>query len=103
MRLGIIAATAAEARTLAKAPIPPGELIHLPTGSLMLLSGMGAHRARLAARTLLENGATALVSWGVAGGLAPGLSPGSLILPETIIAIDQSVYPADQGRCSIFQ
>jgi adenosylhomocysteine nucleosidase len=95
MRPGIIVAMVAEARILAKGPILPGEIIHLPEGAMMLLSGMGAGRARLAARTLLERGITALVSWGAAGGLAPGLSPGSLILPETIIAADQSAYYVD--------
>jgi adenosylhomocysteine nucleosidase len=40
----------------------------------------------------VEKGATALLSWGSAGGLAPRLFPGDLILPKTIIAFDQSVY-----------
>jgi len=95
MRPGIIAAMVAEARILAKGPILPGGLIQLPEGAMILLSGVGASRARLAARTLLEKGATALVSWGAAGGLLPGLSPGSLILPESIIAADQSAYYVD--------
>lgn len=85
----------AEARILAKGATGAGELIHLPEGAMMLLSGVGANRARLAARALLEKGATALVSWGTAGGLLPGLPPGSLILPESIIAADQSVYYVD--------
>lgn len=95
MHPGFVAATAAEARILAKVPIPAGELIYLPEGGMVLLSGMGANRARSAARTLLEKGATALVSWGFAGGLLPGVSAGSLILPERIIALDQSVYHVD--------
>lgn len=95
MRPGIIAAMAAEARILAKAPIPAGELIYLPEGSMLFLSGTGAVRARSAAQILLEKGATALVSWGFAGGLLPGISTGSLILPERIVAPDQSVYHVD--------
>jgi adenosylhomocysteine nucleosidase len=43
----------------------------------------------------LEEGATALLSWGIAGGLAPKLSPGSLILPKTIISSNQSLYHVD--------
>lgn len=85
----------AEARILAKEPIAAGELTPIPEGAMLLLSGMGADRARRAARTLLENGATALVSWGFAGGLLPGLSPGSLILPERILAVDRSIYYVD--------
>lgn len=95
MRPGIVAAMAAEARILAKGPIAAGEWIHLPEGAMLLLSGIGAKRARLAAQTLLENGATALISWGFAGGLDPSLSPGSLILPESILAKDQSPYCVD--------
>jgi adenosylhomocysteine nucleosidase len=59
---------------------------------VLKVSGMGPRRAALASRTLLENGATALLSWGSAGGLAPKLFPGNLILPKTVIASDQSLY-----------
>jgi len=59
---------------------------------MLKVSGMGPRRAALASRTLLENGATALLSWGSAGGLAPKLFPGNLILPKTVIASDQSLY-----------
>jgi adenosylhomocysteine nucleosidase len=43
----------------------------------------------------LEKGATALLSWGSAGGLSPALSPGNLILPKTIIASNRSLYHVD--------
>ena len=59
---------------------------------MLKVSGMGPRRAALASRALLENGATALLSWGSAGGLAPKLFPGNLILPKTVIASDQSLY-----------
>jgi adenosylhomocysteine nucleosidase len=112
MRTGIVAATFWEARPLLKGLAPAaanvhkknrkrvprrraGELIFLPEGAMLLVSGMGAVRAGLGARRLLENGATALVSWGFAGGLLPNLSPGTLILPEKIHAADHSVYFAD--------
>jgi len=95
MASGIVAAMVPEARILGKGPIAPGELILLPEGAMLLLSGIGANRARVAAQTLMEKGATALVSWGSAGGLIPALSPGRLILPERILAADQSVYPVD--------
>ncbi len=104
MPLGIVAAMVAEARILSKGPIACGKSNHLPEGAMLFLSGIGPNRARLAAQTLVEMGATALVSWGCAGGLLPGLSPGSLILPERILAADQSVYPVDpiwhEGLCS---
>jgi adenosylhomocysteine nucleosidase len=93
--LGIIVAVTAEARTLTKEPIPKGELISLPAGAVLTVSGMGPRRAAMASRALLEKGATFLLSWGSAGGLAPKLSPGSLILPKTVIASDRSLYHVD--------
>ncbi len=59
------------------------------------VSGVGPRRAGLASRVLLEKGATALLSWGSAGGLSAELSPGSLILPENIIASNRFVYHVD--------
>jgi adenosylhomocysteine nucleosidase len=64
---------------------------------LLKVSGIGAKRARLAAESLLAEGATALLSWGSAGGLAEDLLPGNLILPKNIISSDQSVFPVDAG------
>jgi adenosylhomocysteine nucleosidase len=90
--LGIVVAVPAEARSLAKQPIATGKLIHLSEGIVLKVSGMGPRQAALASRTLLEKGATALLSWGSAGGLAPELFPGNLILPKTVIASDQSLY-----------
>jgi adenosylhomocysteine nucleosidase len=49
----------------------------------------------MASRTLLEKGATALLSWGSAGGLKPNLSPGSLILPKTVIGFNGCFYHVD--------
>ncbi|MGE5838575.1 MAG: purine phosphorylase [Deltaproteobacteria bacterium] len=93
--LGIIAAVTAEARTLTQEPIPRGELVYLPGGAMLIVSGMGPARAARTSRALLEGGATALLSWGSAGGLASKVFPGSLILPKTVIASDQSLYHVD--------
>ncbi len=92
---GIVVAVTAEAGSLVRQPIPKGGLIRLPEGAILTVSGMGPGRAALASRSLVQEGATALVSWGSAGGLSPDLSPGSLILPKIIIAPDQSHYPVD--------
>jgi adenosylhomocysteine nucleosidase len=90
--LGIVVAVTAEARSLVKQTIAIGELIWLPDGAMLTVSGMGPRRATMASRALLEKGAKALLSWGSAGGLSPELSPGSLILPRIVIASDQSLY-----------
>ena len=97
--LGIVAALIAEARSLTKEPLAVGELIHLPDGGRLQISGMGGDRARVAAQALLGNGVTALLSWGSAAGLIPDLLPGSVILPKTVIAADRTpdriLYPVD--------
>jgi len=93
--LGIVVAVAAEARSLVKQSIADGELIYLTERAMLSVSGMGPRRAAVASRTLLEKGAAALLSWGSAGGLKPNLSPGSLILPKTVIASDRSLYHVD--------
>ena len=93
--LGIVTALNAEAKSLTKRRIGIGELVQLPGGVLVQVSGVGARSACLAARTLLGKGADALLIWGTAGGLISNLSPGSLVLPKTIIGADRSVYHTD--------
>ena len=93
--IGIVAALNAEARTLAKQPITAGELIHLTEDVFIRISGVGPRRAYLASKTLLGKGVTALLSWGVAGALIPRVSSGSLVLPQAIIAADQTIYPVN--------
>jgi adenosylhomocysteine nucleosidase len=94
-RLGIVIAMTAEARSLVRKPIVTGDLIHLSEETVIQLSGVGPRRAGVAAKNLLEHGATALLSWGSAGGLVPTLSPGSLVLPILVIGADQSSYSTD--------
>ncbi len=96
MSAGIIAATLPEARILCGKALCPGDPICLPGGSHLIVSGMGALRARTASLKLLERGVTSLVSWGCAGGLLPGAAPGTLVVPEIIIAIDGSRYFVDR-------
>ncbi len=95
--LGIIVGVRAEARSLAKHSIINDEPVRLREGVTLNISGVGPRRADLASRRLLEKGATALLSWGSAGGLSPKLSPGSLILPRIIIGSDRSVYHVDSS------
>ncbi len=93
--LGIIVGVPAEARSLTRHSITNDQPVRLREGVTLDISGVGPRRASLASRTLLENGATALLSWGSAGGLSQKLSPGSLILPKTVIGSDQSTYHVD--------
>jgi adenosylhomocysteine nucleosidase len=95
MSLGIVVAMPAEARSLTQRRLVPGEQAQLQENISLHLSGIGPKRARRAAEALLENGSTALLSWGTAGGLIPGLFPGVLIIPRRIIAADQTYYDVD--------
>jgi adenosylhomocysteine nucleosidase len=58
------------------------------------VSGARPDVAERQAARLAEGGATALLSIGLAGALAPGLRPGDLLVPEAILAAGTR-YPAD--------
>jgi hopanoid-associated phosphorylase len=81
--LGIVAALEMEGRWISASE------------PLIEVSGGGEERAGAAARRLLDRGASALVSWGVAGGLDPDLEPGTVVLPDVVIHADGSSYPID--------
>ena len=86
--IGIVSALAAEARTLGPAARRGAELRQLPDGALLAISGIGEGAAAAAARRLVLAGATALASFGMAGGLDPALICGAVLLPEEIVAFD---------------
>lgn len=58
-------------------------------------SGGSAERARSEAARLVAEGAAALVSFGLAGGLAPQLRPGDLLLPEIVRGAGLASWPVD--------
>jgi adenosylhomocysteine nucleosidase len=84
--VGVVAALAAEARALGPAVKRNGDVGCLVDGTLVAVSGMGCAAAGLAAVRLIESGASALMSFGLAGGLDPGLSAGSVVLPSEVIS-----------------
>ncbi len=91
-KFGIVAALAAEAHCLGTAPGGRAALSPLPGGALLAISGIGYAAAALAARRLADAGVTALLSWGMAGGLDPGLRAGSVVLPSEVIGADGSAF-----------
>jgi adenosylhomocysteine nucleosidase len=86
--VGIVCALAAEARHLGPASRGHEPVTSLADGTLLAVSGMGGAAAALGARALIDAGATALASWGMAGGLDPALDPGAIFLPSEVIALD---------------
>ncbi len=73
-RIGIVTGLAAEARIARR------------LGWAVAVGGGTAAGARAAARGLAEQGANALVSFGLAGGLDPELTAGTLLVPEAVVA-----------------
>lgn len=72
-----------------------GATARLSDGSLLRLSGMGPIQSAKAARALVDEGASALLSWGVCGALAPELKAGSLVMPRTISSADGILRSVD--------
>jgi adenosylhomocysteine nucleosidase len=87
-RVGVVAALEAEARTLGPAMRRRDGLSSLSDGALLAVSGMGGALATLAARNLVDAGAAALMSFGLAGGLDPTLSAGTVVLPDAVVSRD---------------
>jgi adenosylhomocysteine nucleosidase len=81
--VGVITGLRAEARCLRRLRVR------------VTCSGGSPERARAEAARLAAEGATGLVSFGLAGGLAPELRPGDLVLPETVQAPDGRSLPTD--------
>jgi adenosylhomocysteine nucleosidase len=84
VRLGLVTGIAAEARIAAGCC------------SLIGCSGGSPARARAEAERLVAEGATHLVSFGIAGGLDMALEPGALIVPDAVLASGMRRYPTDR-------
>lgn len=67
-------------------------------GAAIRVSGPGAAAAARAAARALDDGADALVSWGLAGGLEPGAKTGSIVLPERLLSADGEFTADRQWR-----
>jgi adenosylhomocysteine nucleosidase len=86
--VGFVCALKAEARHLGKG-VPRNPLVtRLADGTLLSICGMGAAAAAAGAGALIDAGAGALVSWGMAGGLDPSLTCGRIFLPGEVSATD---------------
>jgi adenosylhomocysteine nucleosidase len=81
--LGIVVGLAAEARI--------ARLLGCPVA----IGGGGAAGAARAAQDLATQGVTGLVSFGLAGGLAPDLPAGSVLVPERVVDEGGALWTAD--------
>lgn len=71
-RIGFVTGLAAEARLLRRLPVAVAVGGGTPLGAMR------------AAETLIRQGVTGLVSFGLAGGLDPFLRPGTIIIPRSV-------------------
>ncbi len=67
------------------------------------VSGANAARAEEIVRGFCNDGASAIISVGVSGGLDPALKPGDLVFGETVISGDGSVYGCDRYLLAVIQ
>lgn len=100
--VGLVVALPGEQRTLTNARIPTGRYFRVNENTLIVLSGIGPDRAAAGAAILIEQGCKALLGWGCAAALDPGLRPGDLIVPEKVIsAAGEAFEPDRQWRRNI--
>jgi len=71
---------------------PLSELALLGAGSLLALSGIGRGAGAAAAQALVDSGVSALMTFGMAGGLDPALKPGSVVIPCEVLTTDGVRY-----------
>lgn len=81
-KIGFVTGLAAEARWLRNA------------GFMIKIGGGTPYGAEQAAQALVQEGAQGLVSFGLAGGLKPGLVPGTIVVPTSVMEGNR-VFPAD--------
>ncbi|HEX3914358.1 MAG TPA: hypothetical protein VHW71_12685 [Steroidobacteraceae bacterium] len=88
--MGVVAALASEARTLGpslqRAGTPALRELAWADGGLLAVSGMGEAAAAAAASHLVEAGVSALMTFGMAGGLDPALEAGAVVMPLELIS-----------------
>ena len=90
--IAVIVALAAE-RVCVQAGLDKDCAAHV----MLRQSGPGPDRAASAARAIVQSGAAALVSFGVAGGLEPRLEPGTVVVPNRIILPTGETISTDPG------
>jgi adenosylhomocysteine nucleosidase len=95
--VGVVAALETEARRLGTRVRRADGLATLSDGALLAVSGMGCTSAAIASQRLADAGVTALMSFGLAGGLDPGLRAGTIILPSEVISLDGAGFLTAQA------
>ncbi len=85
MITGIVVALAEELSTLTSKKLVKGNYVFINENIVVAYSGAGPSNAQAAAKLLIAQGATQLISWGCAAALSSALKPGDLVLADSLI------------------
>ena len=83
-RIGIICALYFEASAFTATKPPAQQPVNINEQTVLIVSGMGRQRAKLAAQKLVRENVDCLLSFGTAGALSPQLKPGDLVQPQEL-------------------
>jgi adenosylhomocysteine nucleosidase len=72
-----------------------------PLGVEVLVTAGDAARGKAAAERAVARSTKALLSFGIAGGLAPGLASGTLLLPRTVLSESGEIFATDEKLRSV--
>jgi adenosylhomocysteine nucleosidase len=96
MVLGIVCALPYEAKPLIGGKTVIGKVYSVGPAAFLAVSGAGSENATKATEYLLGKGVDALISWGLAGGLKPGLAAGDVVLAEQLLT-DHGAYAVSRS------
>ena len=104
--LGVVCALRSEARHLGRSVSNHAGLGTLPDGTLIAVTGMGLEAAAAGTGRLIDAGAGALISFGMAGGVDPKLPAGCLFLPPEVSSPEGAQFACDpqwheELRCAL--
>ena len=89
-RFGIVCGLKAESDIIERATTRAGH-----AAPSVVCAGPDGARAQVLATSLIEQGAEAIVSFGLCGGLDPTLRPGTVLVAETVLAGTGDAIPTD--------
>ena len=87
MNIGIIIALPEELVTLTSQHLKQFESIQIDNNIQVILSGIGAENASIAAEKLYQSGVNSLISWGCAAALEPSLKPGDILFVSVVVIL----------------
>ncbi|MDN5870773.1 MAG: purine phosphorylase [Nitrococcus sp.] len=93
-RVGVVSALPLEARCLRGSLGRPAAR---PAEAMVGICGPGPTRAQRTAERMVAQGAAGLLSWGLAGGIEPGITSGTLIAADQVMLASSTAYRTDRA------